>query len=123
MISDTVTKHNWDEMSSEQVSPKLERRLITGENIMLAKVSLKAGCLVPRHQHHNEQLTQILEGALRFWIGEDEREEIVVRAGDVLCIPSNAWHKAEALEDTVVIDAFSPPRQDWLDKTDAYLRR
>jgi quercetin dioxygenase-like cupin family protein len=123
MISHTVTKHNWEEMPSEQVSPKLERRLITGENIMLARVSLTAGCLVPRHQHHNEQLTQIVEGALRFWIGEDEREEIVVRAGDVLCIPSNAWHKAEALEDTVVIDVFSPPRQDWLDKTDAYLRR
>jgi quercetin dioxygenase-like cupin family protein len=80
MISHTVTKHNWDEMPSEQVSSKLERRLITGESIMLAKVSLTAGCLVPRHQHHNEQLTQIVEGALRFWIGEDEREEIVVRA-------------------------------------------
>jgi quercetin dioxygenase-like cupin family protein len=123
MTSDTVTKHSWDGTLAEQVSPTLERRLITGDRIMLARVSLKAGCLVPKHQHENEQVTQIVDGALHFWIGEDESEEIILRSGDVLCIPSNQWHKVEALEDTTVIDVFSPPRQDWLDKTDTYLRK
>ena len=118
-----VTRYRWDEMPKEKVSPLLERRLITGERTMLAHVYLKKGCVVPRHQHDNEQITYILEGALRFWIGEDEKEERVIRAGEVLYIPSNVWHKAEALEDTLDVDIFTPPRQDWLDKTDAYLRR
>ncbi|HEU4994510.1 MAG TPA: cupin domain-containing protein [Gemmatimonadaceae bacterium] len=118
-----VTFHRWEEMPKEQVSPMLDRRLITGDRMMLAHVYLKKGCIVPRHQHENEQLTYILEGALRFWIGEDEKEQLVIRAGEVLHIPSNVWHKAEALEDTLDVDVFSPPRQDWLDKSDAYLRR
>ena len=123
MQTNKVTWYRWDEMPKESVSPMLDRRLVTGERIMLAHVYLKRGCIVPRHQHENEQLTYILDGALRFWIGEDEEEELVVRAGEVLHIPSNVWHKAEALEDTLDVDVFSPPRQDWLDKTDAYLRR
>ena len=90
---------------------------------MLAHVYLKKGAIVPGHSHENEQLTYILEGALRFWIGADEAEVIDVRAGEVLHIPSNVVHKAEALEDTLDVDIFSPPRQDWLDKTDEYLRR
>lgn len=118
-----VTQYRWDDMPKERVSPLLERRLITGERTMLAHVYLKKGCIVPRHQHDNEQITYILEGALRFWIGEDEKEERVIRAGEVLYIPSNVWHKAEAIEDTLDVDIFTPPRQDWLDKTDAYLRR
>jgi quercetin dioxygenase-like cupin family protein len=122
-MKSSVTHYRWDAMPKERVSPVLERRLITGERTMLAHVYLKKGCVVPRHQHDNEQLTYILEGALRFWIGEDEREELVIRAGEVLHIPSNVWHKAEALEDTLDVDIFTPPRQDWLDKTDAYLRR
>ena len=89
---------------------------------MLAHVYLKKGCVVPRHSHENEQLTYVLEGALHFWLGEDESEEVVVRAGEVLTIPSNLPHKALALEDTLDVDVFSPPRQDWLSGTDAYLR-
>jgi quercetin dioxygenase-like cupin family protein len=118
-----VTWYRWDEMPREQVSPMLDRKLITGDRMMLAHVYLKKGCVVPRHQHENEQLTYILEGGLKFWIGEDEKKEVIVRAGEVLHIPSMVWHKAEALEDTLDVDVFSPPRQDWLDKTDAYLRR
>jgi quercetin dioxygenase-like cupin family protein len=118
-----VSFYRWDEMPKEKVSAMLDRRLITGDRMMLAHVYLKKGCIVPRHQHDNEQLTYILEGALRFWIGEDEKEMMVVRAGEVLHIPSNVWHKAEAIEDTLDVDVFSPPRQDWLDKSDAYLRR
>jgi quercetin dioxygenase-like cupin family protein len=101
----------------------LERRLITGDRMMLAHVYLKKGCIVPKHSHENEQLTYILEGALKFSIGEDGSAEITVRAGEVLLIPSNVPHMAEALEETLDVDVFSPPRQDWLDKTDDYLRR
>jgi quercetin dioxygenase-like cupin family protein len=78
---------------------------------------------VPKHSHENEQITYILEGALKFWIGEDGAEEITVGTGEVLHIPANIPHKAEALEETLDVDIFSPPRQDWLDKTDDYLRR
>ena len=110
-------------MPRERVSDLLERRLITGDRMMLAHVYLKKGCIVPKHSHENEQLTYILQGALRFWIGEDEKQELIVRAGEVLHIPSMVWHKAEAIEDTLDVDIFDPPRQDWLDKTDAYLRK
>ena len=118
-----VTHYRWNDMPKERVSDTLERRLVTGERMMLAHVYLKKGCIVPRHSHENEQLTYILEGALRFWIGEDESETLVVREGEVLHIPGNLPHKAEALEDTLDVDVFSPPRQDWLDKSDAYLRK
>lgn len=123
MATSKVTHHRWDEVPRESVSPLLDRKLITGDGMMIAQVFLKQGCIVPRHQHHNEQLTYILQGALRFWLGEDESEVIDVRAGEVLHIPSFAWHKAEALEDTLDVDIFNPPREDWLNKTDDYLRR
>jgi quercetin dioxygenase-like cupin family protein len=118
-----VTWFRWSDMEEEKVTDLLSRKLITGERMMLAHVYLKKGCIVPKHSHENEQLTYILEGALRFWIGEDGKEELVVAAGEVLHIPSNVPHKAEALEDTLDVDVFSPPRQDWLDKSDAYLRQ
>ena len=119
----TAARHfRWDDLPKENLNPLLDRRLITGERMMLAHVYLKKGCLVPRHSHENEQLTYVLEGALRFWLGEDESEEVVVRAGEVLTIPPNLPHKALALEDTLDVDVFSPPRQDWLSGTDAYLR-
>jgi quercetin dioxygenase-like cupin family protein len=123
MTQNSTTFFRWEDMPKEELSDQLSRRLITGERMMLAHVYLKKGCVVPRHSHENEQITYILEGALRFWIGEDEKEEVTVRAGEVLHIPSNVPHKAEALEDTVDVDIFSPPRQDWLEKTDDYLRR
>ena len=118
-----VSFYRWDSMKKERVSDMLERRLITGDRMMLAHVYLKKGCIVPRHSHENEQLTYILEGALKFKIGEDGGEEIVVSAGEVLLIPSKVPHMAEALEETLDVDVFSPPRQDWLDKKDDYLRR
>ena len=119
----SVKWYRWDDMPKENVTEMLDRRLITGDRMMLAHVYLKKGAIVPRHAHENEQLTYILEGALRFWIGEDESEVLDVRAGEVLHIPSNVPHKAEALEDTLDVDIFSPPRQDWLEKTDDYLRQ
>lgn len=119
----SVTFYRWEDMPKEQVSETLDRRLITGDSMMLSHVYIKKGSIVPQHQHDNEQITYILEGGLRFWIGRDQSQVIDVMAGDVLHIPSNVFHKAEALEDTLDVDIFSPPRQDWLDKTDAYLRQ
>jgi quercetin dioxygenase-like cupin family protein len=119
----SVTWYRWDDIPHEALSPTIGRKLVTGDTMMLAHVYLKKGAIVPKHQHENEQLTYILEGALKFWIGDDQKQEVVVRAGEVLHIPANVHHKAEALEDTLDVDVFSPPRQDWLDKTDAYLRK
>jgi quercetin dioxygenase-like cupin family protein len=123
MPQNTTTKYRWEDMPRERVTDQLERRLITADRMMLAHVYLEKGCIVPKHSHDNEQLTYILQGALKFWIGEDESKEVIVSAGEVLVIPSNVLHKAEALEDTLDVDIFSPPRQDWLNKTDDYLRQ
>ncbi len=119
----SVRRFKWDDMPVEQVTDLLSRRLITGDRMMIAHVYLDKGAIVPMHSHENEQITYILEGALRFWIGEDEAEELVLRSGEVLHIPSHVPHKAEALEDTLDVDVFSPPREDWLSGTDDYLRR
>ena len=110
----------WDDVEVEAMNPLLGRQLIVGHQVMLARVLLKKGCIVPLHSHINEQLSYILEGALKFYI---DGKEIVVRAGEVLTIPPNMPHKAEAMEDTVDLDVFNPPRADWINKTDSYLRK
>jgi quercetin dioxygenase-like cupin family protein len=109
----------WHTIPLEDLSPLLQRQMIWGQQIMAARVLLKKGCIVPEHSHHNEQLTYILDGALKFWI---DSKEITVRTGEVLCIPANMPHKAEALEDTVDLDIFTPPRADWINRSDQYLR-
>ncbi|HET7566393.1 MAG TPA: cupin domain-containing protein [Gaiellaceae bacterium] len=118
-----VTHHRWDDVPREQLNPQIARQLVTGERLMIAHVHLAKGAVVPAHAHENEQLTYILAGCLRFWLGEDGAETLDVAAGEVLCIPPNVVHKAEALEDTLDVDVFTPPRADWLDGSDAYLRR
>jgi quercetin dioxygenase-like cupin family protein len=124
MPSQPAARHlRWNDIHKETVTDQLSRRLVTGDRMMLAQVYLDKGCIVPQHSHENEQITWIVEGALKFWLGENGEEEVVVRAGEVLHIPSHLPHKAEALEDTLDVDIFDPPRQDWLDKTDAYLRK
>jgi quercetin dioxygenase-like cupin family protein len=110
----------WKDVEVEHVHPLFDRQMITGESLMFARILLKKGMVVPEHSHHNEQLTYIVEGALKFWI---DGRELVVRAGEVLCIPPHMPHKAEALEDTIDMDIFYPPRQDWLSKSDEYLRK
>ncbi len=116
-----LLKHlRWKDVELETLNPLLDRQIVTGESLMLSRVLLKKGCIVPEHSHLNEQLTYILEGALKFTI---DGREIIVGAGEVLCIPPHMPHKAEALEDTIDLDVFYPPRQDWLNKTDAYLRQ
>src|SRR5258707_12285745 len=115
-----MLKHiRWNDVELEKLNPLLDRQMITGENLMLARVLLKKGCIVPEHSHENEQLTYIVEGALKFWIGG---QEIVISAGEVLCIPSNLPHKAEAMEDTVDLDVFYPPPPAWLTKSGAHFR-
>ncbi|MDH5643164.1 MAG: cupin domain-containing protein [Gemmatimonadota bacterium] len=120
VANQSVRLFRWEEMEKEPVTDVIDRRVVSGEKAMVAHVYLTKGAVVPTHSHENEQFTYILEGALRFWIGEDGGEELVVRAGEILHIPSNVPHKAEALEDTLDVDVFSPPRQDWLDGTDNY---
>jgi quercetin dioxygenase-like cupin family protein len=109
----------WNDIEVENLTPLLSRQLIVGSNVMVARLLLKKGAMVPLHSHHNEQVSYVLEGALRFII---DGREIDVRSGEVLCIPPHMPHEAVALEDTLALDIFNPPRQDWLDKDDAYLR-
>ena len=120
MSTATVRLHRWDEIALEKVTEMLSRKIVTGEREMLAQVYVKRGCLVPMHSHEAEQMTYVLQGALRFLIGG---EDITVREGEVLHIPSGVPHQAEALEDTFELDIFSPIRQDWLDHTDDYFQK
>lgn len=123
MTKPTGVRHFvWNGMEKEKVTDVISRRVISGERAMLAQIYLEKGAVVPMHSHENEQITYLLEGVLKFWIGE-ERDEIILRAGEVLHIPSNVPHQAEALEECLDVDVFSPPRQDWLDGTDDYFRR
>jgi unsaturated pyranuronate lyase len=120
-------KHAWSDVRLEQLSPMLARKVLTGQAAMIAQVFLKKGCVVPAHQHINEQVTYILEGGLRFWLGDNadrapDAPHVDVMAGEVLLIPANVRHQAHALSDTLDLDVFTPPRQDWLDGSDAYLR-
>ena len=113
----------WSDVPAEVMNPSLTRAFITGAQAMIARIELKKGCIVPQHSHANEQIAWIVEGALLFTLGEQGSErQVTVQAGEVLVIPGGLPHAAEALEDTVDFDIFAPPRQDWIDKEDAYLR-
>jgi quercetin dioxygenase-like cupin family protein len=118
--SSNVQHVSLKDMPTEHLNPLLDRQFVAGEKSMLARLKLRAGCIVPLHSHENEQITYILEGALKFSL---QGKEIVVRAGEILVIPSNVPHSAEALEDTVDLDVFCPPRADWISGADAYLRK
>jgi quercetin dioxygenase-like cupin family protein len=111
----------FDTIPIERLNPLIDRQFVYGERAMLARIVLRKGAVVPEHSHENEQIAYVLEGALRFTMGDGRI--ITVGAGQVLVIPSNMPHKAEALEDTIDLDVFTPPRADWIAGTDAYLRR
>ncbi len=119
-----ATLHSWNEVLREQLNPSIVRQYVTGAEAMLARLELAKGCIVPTHSHPNEQLAYIEKGSLKFTLGYpgDEPQIHIVNAGGILIIPANLPHSAEALEDTIDFDIFSPPRQDWIDKNDAYLR-
>jgi len=122
-MSQELQHTSWDAVPVEQMNPLLTRQYVTGAQGMLARIVLKKGAVVPRHTHPNEQISYITEGALRFLLGDEAAPvEKIVRAGEVLVIPGGLPHSAEALEDTVDFDLFAPPRQDWIDKDDSYMR-
>ena len=112
--------HSFNTLPMEQMSSTIARQFVTGEAAMLARIVLEQGAVVPEHSHHNEQISYILEGALHFRVGGQDR---IVCAGEVLIIPPHVPHSATALERTVDLDIFTPPRQDWITGDDAYLRR
>ena len=111
--------YRWADIVPEQLNPLLTRQFVSGQKAMLSRILLKQGCLVPEHQHENEQVSLVVSGALEFVVSGVTQ---VVRAGEILVIPSGAPHSALALEDTENLDLFAPPRQDWIDKDDSYLR-
>ena len=117
-----ASHYRWNELAAEPLKGGISRRLITGERMMIAHIHFQQGDDVPRHSHDNEQITYVLEGALHFWLGAHGEREVIVRAGEVLVIPSGLPHRALALAPTLDVDVFCPPRQDWLAGTDAYLR-
>jgi quercetin dioxygenase-like cupin family protein len=120
--SSGLQHHRWADIPEERLKGAITRRLISAERMMIAQVFLRKGDDVPRHSHHNEQISYIVTGKLRFVLGEHGEREIIVGAGEVLVIPPNLPHAAVALEDTLDVDVFSPPREDWLNKSDDYLR-
>ena len=113
------TLHRWDDIVPEQMNALTARQYVVGTNTMLARLVLKKGALVPLHEHMHEQISHVVEGALKFLL---EEKEVTVRAGEILCIPPLVPHGVTALEDSVALDIFNPPRQDWIDGDDAYLR-
>ena len=119
-MAEGVRLHRWDEIALEKVTEVISRKIVTGEKEMLSQIYLKRGAVVPMHKHEAEQLTYVLQGSLRFLVGG---EDVTVREGEVLLIPSWVEHQAEALDDTLTLDIFSPIRHDWLNGTDDYFRR
>lgn len=111
--------YEWSQIEKEQMNPSFARRVIHGETMTIARLELKKGCTVPEHRHHNEQISMVEQGSLRFFVGGQEQ---IVRTGEVLRIPPHVPHSVEVLEDSAVVDLFSPRREDWIRGDDAYLR-
>lgn len=114
---------NWDKIPTEHVTPKMERKLVYGDQIMIAKMKFKAGFSVPLHSHINEQITQVTSGTMRFWFGANKEETFDMHPGDVVVIPANVPHEALMVTDVEEIDTWTPIREDWLDGSDNYLRQ
>jgi len=121
--SELVQKLNWNEVSEEVVNPSMTRKMIWGEKLMIARMKFKNGFVVPLHHHVHEQVTQVISGKMRFWFGENKEQVMELEAGEVVVIPSNLPHEALMIGDVEEVDTWSPPRQDWIDKTDDYLRK
>lgn len=118
-----IKKINWAQVPTEEVTPSMHRQIVWGEKIMIAKMKFKDGFHVPMHKHENEQITQVISGTIRFWIGEKKDQVMDLNAGDVIVIPSNMPHEALMIGDVEEIDTWTPPRQDWLDGSDDYLKK
>ena len=118
-----IKKIHWDDVPTEQVTPKMERKLVYGEKVMVAKMKFKDGFLVPLHSHLNEQVTQVISGTIRFWFGANKEQVLDLNAGEVVVIPSNVPHEALMVGDVEEVDTWAPIREDWLDGSDNYLRK
>ena len=118
-----IKKISWDEVPTEVVTPSMERKIVSGDKMMIARMKFKDGFLVPLHSHVNEQITQVISGTMRFWFGDDKNQVMDLHAGDVIVIPENVPHEALMIGDVEEIDSWAPPRADWLDGTDDYLRK
>jgi quercetin dioxygenase-like cupin family protein len=112
--------YEWDQVTKEHMNPLFVRQVIHGKTMTVARLNIRKGCAVPEHSHHNEQISMIEQGSMRFMLAGAEK---IVKAGEVLQIPPHVPHSAEALEDCIVVDLFSPPREDWIRGDDAYLRK
>lgn len=123
MKTSQATYVRWNDLPRERVGELIERRYVTGVHLTLAQFFLQKGCLVPQHEHESEQFVNVVSGKLRLRLGADGTEVTDVAAGEVLMIPPNVPHSAEALEDSVIFDSFSPTRKDWIEKRDDYFRR
>jgi quercetin dioxygenase-like cupin family protein len=117
--SNAVQHVRWQEVPTENMNPLFDRQYVVGHQVMVARISMKRGCIVPLHSHPHEQISHVLSGVLRFTV---DGKEITLGAGELLLIPPHVPHAAEALEDAIAIDTFTPPREDWINKTDQYLR-
>ncbi|HTK28686.1 MAG TPA: cupin domain-containing protein [Vicinamibacterales bacterium] len=120
MSAMTTTHRRWNDVPAEQINPEISRRFITCDRVTVARFELTRGGVVPEHRHDNEQVSMVMSGALKFKVGG---QETVVRGGEVIHLPGGVPHEVEVLEDSVVVDVFSPVRQDWVDGTDTYFRR
>ena len=118
-----LNKISWDSVQEEQLNPSIKRKMIWGDKVMVAKLEMKEGGIGPQHQHENEQITDVISGTIRFWLGEDKAEVLDLHAGESLIIPANLPHEALMIGDVVEVDTFSPPRADWIDGTDDYLKK
>ncbi|MCB0431154.1 MAG: cupin domain-containing protein [Flavobacteriales bacterium] len=118
-----IKKINWEDVTTEEVTPSMHRKIISGEKTMVARMKFKDGFLVPLHSHENEQITHCISGTMRFWFGADKEYTLDLNPGDVVVIPANLPHEALMIGDVEEVDTWSPPRQDWLDGTDDYLRK
>ena len=118
-----ITKLNWASVPNEIVNPSMSRQIVHGEKLMIARMKFKDGFVVPLHHHVHEQVTQVLSGKMRIWFGDNKEQTLDLFPGDVVVIPSNLPHEAQMIGEVEEIDTWAPPRQDWLDKTDDYLRK
>lgn len=121
-MAENAKHYVWSKRPLEHLRGKITRRYVTSNAVMIGEVEFRKGDTVPAHRHPNEQFTHVVRGCLRFTLGDDSRDEIIVGAGEVIAIPPNLLHGVEALEDTLEYDVFNPPRQDWIDPDSAFLR-
>lgn len=122
-MNNMIKKLSWDVITSEKVNPSMERKILAGEKMMIARMKFKDGFRVPLHSHLNEQITQVVSGSMRFWFGADRDQVMDLHPGEMVVIPSDLPHEALMIGDVEEIDSWAPPRQDWLDGTDDYLRK